>query len=204
VALKKMAERGQRVHSEFRCDLRHGQIRATKQFRRPLRLHLSEQLHGGRLSLFCELAVPTELYDKPVNKFVAGFIGTPPMNFFDGVIKEDHGLVFDEGNFTIAIPEQWKDKIAPYTGKSIVFGARPEDVGSPEAEEVPGAPKVKAKVEVIEPMGSETYLYLNTGTQMFISRVEAHRRCEVGQEMNLAVMMPKAHFFDTQTEEVIV
>ncbi len=151
-----------------------------------------------------QVAPPTDLYDRPANKFVAGFIGTPPMNFFEGVIKNDNGLVFEEDNFAIPIPADWHDKLAPYVGKSVTFGSRPEDIGSPEAEAVEGAPKITAKVDVIEPMGAETYLYLNTGKHTFISRVEAHRKCEVGEQMTLSVMMKKAHFFDGETEKVIV
>ncbi|MCF7853309.1 MAG: sn-glycerol-3-phosphate ABC transporter ATP-binding protein UgpC [Candidatus Pacebacteria bacterium] len=152
-----------------------------------------------------QVAAPTDLYDYPVNKFVAGFIGTPPMNFFEGKIRQDNGsLLFDEDNFTVKIPDDWKDKLAPHTDKPVTFGARPEDIGSPEAEAQEGAPRIRAKIDVMEPMGSETYLYLTTGKQTFISRVEAHRQCEVGQDLDLAVLMRKSHFFDAETEEAIV
>ena len=151
-----------------------------------------------------QVAPPTELYDNPANKFVAGFIGTPPMNFFEGVVHANGGLTFDEGNFTIPMPESWQDALAPYADKPVVFGIRPEDIGSPEAEAREDTPTIRSTVEVLEPMGSETYLYLTTGKHSFVSRVEAHRQCDVGQELGLSLLMDKAHVFDVEDESVIV
>jgi len=154
--------------------------------------------------LIQQVAEPTVLYDNPANKFVAGFIGTPPMNFYEGAItRENGGLVFDEGGFTIPIPTQWQDALSAYADKPIVFGARPEDVGSAQAEGIEGAPRIRAKVDVVEPMGSETYCHLNTGKSTFISRMDAHRECSAGEEMDLAVYLGKSHFFDAETEKTI-
>lgn len=101
-----------------------------------------------------QVAEPLELYDNPCNKFVAGFIGTPPMNFFDGVITNKDGkLTFVEPGFEFAIPDEWKSRLEPYVDKKVTFGIRPEDLGSDEAEKAPDMPKVKAKIEVVEPMG---------------------------------------------------
>ena len=155
--------------------------------------------------LIQQVASPTNLYDTPNNTFVAGFIGTPPMNFFNASIQNQNGkLVVAEQTFTLTIPDEWKDKLADYVDKDVVFGIRPEHVGSPTAESTEGAPKIQASVEVIEPMGSETYLYMNTGTNDFIARVDSHRRCEVGDKIDLAVMMGKAHIFDRETTNFIV
>jgi len=148
---------------------------------------------------------PLNVYDNPINLFVAGFIGTPPMNFFRGVlIKQDGKLVFREDTIEVPMLDEWKDRLEEYVDKPVVFGIRPEDLGSEEAEQTGNQPKVKAKVEVLEPMGSETYLYLDTGTQSFIARVESHRKVTVGQDADLAVMMTKAHVFDGETEQVII
>jgi len=152
-----------------------------------------------------QVAAPTDLYDNPANSFVAGFIGTPPMNFFNGVIESDGGaLAFREETFSVSVPPEWNEKLADYGGKGVVFGIRPEDIGSPGAEAVAGAPKVRATVEVIEPMGSETYLYLNTGSHSFIARVDSHRRCQVGEELELAMHLKKVHIFDPDSAAVIV
>jgi multiple sugar transport system ATP-binding protein len=155
--------------------------------------------------LIQQVASPTELYDNPNNAFVAGFIGTPPMNFFNAHIERRDGkLVLKEDTFALALPDQWKDKLESYADKEVIFGLRPEHVGSPTAESTEGAPKIQASVEVIEPMGSETYLYMNTGTNDFIARVDSHRRCEVGDKLDLAIMLGKAHIFDKETTNLIV
>lgn len=152
-----------------------------------------------------QIDTPLNIYDKPANLFVAGFIGTPPMDFFKGHLrKEGDKLIFNEEFFKIELPQEWKAAASPYIDKQIVFGVRPEDIGSPEAENRPGMPKISAVVEVIEPMGAETYLYLNTGAQSFISRVDAHRKVSVGDKVELAVLLPKTHIFDGTTEKLII
>ncbi len=152
-----------------------------------------------------QVDTPLNVYDRPANIFVAGFIGTPPMNFFRGVVIKENGvLYFKDAETKIRFPDEWKECAEPFIDKKIVFGVRPEDVGSPEAESKPNASKVKAKVEVIEPMGAETYLYLNTGEQSFISRVDAHRKTAVGEDIELSVLMSKAHIFDAATEKIII
>lgn len=154
--------------------------------------------------LIQQVAAPTELYDQPANKFVAGFIGTPPMNFFEGVIKTHGGnLNFHGGTFQIPIPQAWTEVLKDHVGKPVTFGSRPEDIGSNSAKSIADAPIIGATVEVTEPMGSETYVYLTTGDHRFISRVDAHVRAEYGEELKLPVDMKKAHFFDGETEAVI-
>ena len=147
---------------------------------------------------------PLKVYDNPANLFVAGFIGTPPMNSFKGVLGGSGGkLEFKSETVKLDIPDMWKDKAEPYSNKDVVFGIRPEDLGSEEAEQKSDSPRIKAKIEVVEPMGSETYLYLTTGGHSFIARVDSHRKASVGEEISLAVTMKKAHLFDAQTEKAI-
>jgi len=148
---------------------------------------------------------PIQLYDYPVNKFVAGFIGTPPMNFFDGVIVAHDGKIFfREETFEIMLPDSWRVKAEPYINKKVCFGLRPENIGSEQAEREPNPPRIKAKVEVIEPMGSETYIYLETGANSFIAKVEPHKKVAVGDDVYLAVYLPKAHMFDGETENCFI
>lgn len=152
-----------------------------------------------------QVATPTDLYDNPVNIFVAGFIGTPPMNFFEGRVSfnADNPIFEGQSDVVLTLPVEWKQVLEPYDGKSVVFGVRPEDLGSPAAEEIPNVPRIQAKVSVVEPMGSETYLYLVVGDHSFIARVDSHRVCHVGEEISVAVMMKKAHIFDSETTLVI-
>ncbi len=152
-----------------------------------------------------QVAPPLELYDRPVNRFVAGFIGSPPMNFFEGRVEQrDGGLHFNGGPFSVRVREEESSRLAPWAGKPVTFGIRPENiadalyVSSPNPEH-----QFKATVEVVEPMGSEIYLYLRTGEHSFIARMDAHEKAKVDQELSLLLDMKKAHFFDPDSGDAI-
>ena len=148
-----------------------------------------------------QVAEPIALYDSPANKFVAGFIGTPPMNFFEGIVlNRDGKLYFQEDTFEVLLPEEWRARTEQYVNQKVTFGVRPENIGSEQAESAADMPRIKARVEVIEPMGSESYVYLNTGAHSFIAKVEPHRKVEVGDEVCFALYLPKTHMFDGETE----
>ena len=153
-----------------------------------------------------QVAPPMELYDQPANKFVAGFIGSPPMNFFEGTIEQKAGhLVFNEHNGSLQIEDQHASKLTSYVGKDVVFGIRPEDIEDVLNVTNPNpAEQLAAKVEVVEPMGAETFLYLNTGKASFICRMETRNKVEVGKDLSLEFNMKKAHFFDKDTGDAIV
>jgi multiple sugar transport system ATP-binding protein len=154
-----------------------------------------------------QVSDPITLYENPANKFVAGFIGSPPMNFMEGtVIKKENGaFYFREEHFQVKIIEDMLEKISKYEGRKVVFGIRPEDiydklfVGDASPDNT-----ITATVEVIEPMGAETYLYLNTNKHPFIARVDAHEKVEVNQKLEVVFNMSKVHFFDCETEQTIV
>ncbi|MBU3912312.1 MAG: sn-glycerol-3-phosphate ABC transporter ATP-binding protein UgpC [Candidatus Omnitrophica bacterium] len=153
-----------------------------------------------------QVADPIALYDKPVNKFVAGFIGSPPMNFIDGkIIKKDGKLYFTEDGFKVKLVEDMYKKITPYEGKEITFGLRPEDIYDKLfVSDASQDNMVKAVVEMVEPMGAEVFLYIKTNRSSLIARVGGHDKPEVGQDMELVLDMSNAHFFDKNTEESIV
>jgi multiple sugar transport system ATP-binding protein len=155
-----------------------------------------------------QIADPITLYDKPINKFVAGFIGSPPMNFINGVIRKTDGkFFFDEGSFRVKIVDEMVSFIARYENKEIIFGIRPEDIY--DKLFVQGAAPencIVATCEIIEPLGSEVYLYLATPSRRhtFIAKVGAHNKPGINQDMNLVFDMSKVHFFDKNTEKAIV
>jgi len=153
-----------------------------------------------------QVADPIRLYDNPVNKFVAGFIGSPPMNFIEGeIITKDNSLYFNEGTFQVKINEEMYDRLKDYRNKKVCFGIRPEDIH--DKLFIPEAPKeatVQATVEVVEPMGSKTILYLNTGKSSFTAEIGSKEQPEVNQEVELVFDMSKVHFFDNETEKTIV
>ena len=159
-------------------------------------------MKGGKIQ---QSADPLTIYDKPANKFVASFIGTPPISIMTGrIIKKERRYYFDEGKFQVKIVEEMYKDIAPYEGKEIDFGIRAEDVydklfvseASPENV-------VRATCEVVEPLGSEVFLYLNSGKHLFTARVGAHNRPEINRDMDLVFDMSKVHFFDRETEKTI-
>ncbi len=143
---------------------------------------------------------PIQLYDNPVNKFVAGFIGSPPMNFLEGTLGEEDGhMTFTEPQFTVRIPEEKAAKLreAGVSG-SVTMGIRPEDFYDPSfirTDDHDALQDVKARVEIMEPMGAETYLYLTTGSSPIVARVDSHVQADIDEDKTLKVNMKKAHFF---------
>ncbi len=152
-----------------------------------------------------QIADPLTLYEKPVNKFVASFIGSPPMNFMEGkIIKIEDKFYLDEGIFKVKIIDEMFDKIAGYEGKRILFGIRPQDIYDKLfVSDAPPENIVTATVEVVEPMGSEVYVYLNTGKNAFVARMGGHNKPQVNSDMDLVFDMSKVHFFDIQTEMAV-
>ncbi len=153
-----------------------------------------------------QIADPITLYDRPVNKFVAGFIGSPPMNFINGqIIKRNGRYYFDEGRFQVRLVEDMYKRIAPYESREITFGIRPEDIYDKLfVTEASPDNIVKGSVDVIEPLGAEVFLYITAGRSSIIARVGGHDKPEVNQDLELVFDMSKAHFFNKETEEVIV
>jgi len=153
-----------------------------------------------------QIADPLTVYDKPVNKFVAGFIGTPPMNFLNGkIIKKDSKFYFDEGRIRVKLVDQMMDKVVRYVGKEVVFGVRSEDIYDKLfVSEAPPENVATLSCEVVEPMGSEVYLHLSTGKHRLIAKVGGHNKPQINQDMDVVFDMNKIHFFDKDTEKTII
>ena len=152
-----------------------------------------------------QVGTPNDLYHSPCNQFVAGFIGSPQMNFVDVTInKTDSGMTATFGNTTIAIPEGKTAPLADYVGKEIVMGIRPEDIHDDQAflSTYPNA-SVEAYVEVTEMMGAETYLYLQIEGIPFTARVNARSTTQAKDTVKLGFDVNRMHFFDKETELVI-
>lgn len=154
---------------------------------------------------------PLQLYNHPQNMFVAGFIGSPPMNFFKGrLVGEGNKLKFVEDNaagsaIEITLDDRLSRIGAAYKDKAIVFGIRPEDIADIlEITNPDPATCIKAQIEVAEPMGSETYLYLDTGGHSFIARVHSNAKFEIGNQAEVCIKLERAHLFDPETEKVLV
>jgi multiple sugar transport system ATP-binding protein len=148
-----------------------------------------------------QVDTPLKIYERPVNRFVAGFIGTPPMNMVEGTITgEGEALSFEgPGGLKLPVPRGQGAALAACRGKPVVLGVRPEDIGAPAVEQMADAPRLRATVDVVELMGSESYVYLNLGGSKLVCRMDAHRPLKIGETITPAVGMPRAHFFDAQT-----
>lgn len=153
-----------------------------------------------------QIADPITLYDKPVNKFVAGFIGSPPMNFIVGrILKSNNKFFFTDDSFRVRIVEDMYDKISPYEEKDVIFGIRPEDIYDKLfAIQASSDNTVKAIIDVVEPLGAEVFLYITAGKSSFIARVGGNNRSEIGQDLDVVFDMASVHFFDKDTEETII
>jgi len=152
-----------------------------------------------------QLDTPQRLYDYPANTFVAGFIGTPPMNFFPAtLVQEDGELYVDGGTFRVQVPPARRDVYRAYSNREVIFGVRPEDCHSDQFVP-PGVreARVRAKIDVVELMGAEIYLWCMTGSKVFVSRVDPRTRVEPGDEMDVVMNKDHMQLFDPQTEMAI-
>ncbi|MGW8225457.1 MAG: ABC transporter ATP-binding protein [Anaerolineales bacterium] len=152
-----------------------------------------------------QIDTPQNLYDDPDNLFVAGFIGSPAMNFFPATLQQSDGkLVVDADSFVLDIPEDRKAAYQDHVGKPIIFGIRPEDIINPEfAPRGITAQPVDTKVDITELMGNEIFLFLKAGKHDFVARVDPRTKVTIGQDMQLVFNMENMHIFDRETEKAI-
>ncbi len=151
-----------------------------------------------------QVGAPKEIYDHPENMFVAGFIGTPPMNFITGKVGKD--AIFKAAEHTVKVPEDKMEMIKENNmlDKEIVLGIRPEDIHDEKIvmDTYPGA-VLTIKVDVAELLGSETNIYTTVNESNICAVVNARANIGIGDEMKLALDMNKAHFFNPETELVL-
>jgi len=154
-----------------------------------------------------QVDTPQNLYDFPCNMFVAGFIGSPQMNFIDAILKKDgNGYYLEVGADKLIIPaDKAKEILEEYIDKQVKFGVRPEDIYDDEKfkAEYPGA-IVETNVEVSELMGSEVYLYLNYADVTLTARVAPTTKSRTGDNIKVAFDMNNIHLFDVETELTIL
>ncbi|WP_027409888.1 ABC transporter ATP-binding protein [Anoxybacteroides tepidamans] len=150
-----------------------------------------------------QVGTPKEVYEKPENIFVGGFIGSPAMNFLKGTLQDGKFVI---GDVTIGVPEG-KMKVLReqgYVGKEVVLGIRPEDFhDEPVFIEASQNTKITAHVEVAELLGAETMIYSQISGQEIVARIDARTEIRPGERIDLALDMNKAHFFDIETEKRI-
>jgi len=165
-------------------------------------LTMADKIVVMKLGIIQQIGGPLELYNEPNNKFVAGFIGSPPMNFMImDIIAEGKQLYAVEGAFRLKLSAEHSKLLASYVGKKVTFGVRPEDVKfSPAAI---ADETINGKVSVIEPLGSETHIYVTTGLHQIVGKIEPSVRLAVDADVHLIPNMDKVKFFDYETELAI-
>ncbi len=154
-----------------------------------------------------QISAPQNLYDNPVNLFVATFVGTPQMNTIVGTVVDEGGVTYIEfGESRIALPDSKgrKPEVLAYVGKEVILGVRPENIHDEEMylSQYPDA-IVDADVEVVEPMGNENYLYLVCEGRNFTARVSNRSTARNGDKIKVAFETSRVHLFDKDTERTI-
>jgi len=150
-----------------------------------------------------QVDTPQMLYTNPSNIFVAGFIGSPAMNFFDGtLIAEGEALTVDAGAVSIKIDPAHAAAFRSHAGKEVILGIRPEDIHDSRYQPAGISPwELEANVDVVEQMGNEVVVYLNEKGASFISRMDPRCDAEVGDRLKIAVNIDNIHLFDPATRE---
>jgi multiple sugar transport system ATP-binding protein len=168
---------------------------------------MGDRIAVMRDGILQQLDTPQNLYDHPTNMFVAGFIGSPSMNFFPSTLEQSgQDLLIKGEGFQLKVPPQYRQALAPQVGKPITFGLRPEDIADVRMEpNADPASVVPVTVDVVEPMGSEIYLYLVTsGGQQFVARVDPMTKVQPGEKLQVTFDMSKMHAFDQTTQQTLM
>ncbi len=152
-----------------------------------------------------QIDTPQRLYDLPDNVFVAGFIGSPAMNFFEATVMQENGdLLVDTGAFRIKAPESKKEVWRQIAGKRAILGVRPEDIHDHEYAPPGITPaQVEATVDVTELMGNEVFLYLKSGQQEYVARVDPRTKARIGHSETVIMNTENMHLFDGESEQAI-
>lgn len=171
------------------------------------RIAVLKPLAGGgpeTLSLQ-QCASPRDLYNKPANVFVAGFIGSPSMNFFDAtLINEDGNYYVDTGDFRLRVPDSKRKAVQSSSGREVIFGIRPEHIHAAQfaPRGIEAAP-LKGLIDVVELLGHELHMYVKSGGSNYVATVDTRLNARVTDTVDLMVDMSQMHLFDKDTEVAI-
>jgi len=149
---------------------------------------------------------PQSLYDLPVNVFVAGFIGSPAMNFFNAkLVRGDGGMQIDTGSFKVSVPSDKAKVYEDHIDKDVIFGIRPEDIHDTQFTPPGIQPAdVHADVQVVEPMGNELILYLKAAGDTFVSRMDPRSQAIVNESKKVVFNMDNIHLFETTGDQLAI
>jgi multiple sugar transport system ATP-binding protein len=157
--------------------------------------HRIAVMKSGKLQ---QVGTPLEVYERPANLFVAGFIGTPPMNFIPAMLT-DGGATLAASGFKLPVPDAWRAVASE--GRKVVVGIRPENVRGSARGEMGATARVQARVDFVEPLGHEVIVHTRVGDDPVVAKVDPHRAPEMGSEMDLELELEALHLFDAATEQ---
>ncbi|HBT38654.1 MAG: Carbohydrate ABC transporter ATP-binding protein, CUT1 family [Thermotoga sp. 50_1627] len=153
-----------------------------------------------------QIGTPYEVYNKPANTFVAGFIGSPAMNFLNAVVvAESGGIWIKTSGFKVKVIKEHEPILEPWIDKEVIFGIRPENIFdklfaiAPQPENT-----ITGTVDVVEPLGSETLLHVTCGEDSLVARVDPRTRAKEGEKIDLVFDMNTIHVFDRETQKAIL
>lgn len=203
-----------RVHMRFELNKIHRELEATIIYvthDQIEALTLGDRLVLMKDGIVQQIGDPRTMYNRPANVFVAGFIGSPSMNFLDGKLDAENGsLWLDLDAFRLQVPPAAKN-LDDYIDKNIIVGFRPEDISDKDRAGFASTGNVMtARIDVIEPIGSEELLYVSAGKHTFVAEIQeisggtSKKRALVEKEIELAFNMDKLHLFDPETENAIL
>ncbi len=149
--------------------------------------------------LINQVDTPINLYNKPVNQFVAGFLGSPAMNFLSGKVSEKNGLMFESNNyeFKFNLTHEQKNYLKNNVGQELTIGIRPEDISAEKNSDK--SIELESELDVIEPMGNETFIYFEIGKTQFIARVKPLNDLKVGKKVKLFIDPNRVYMFDNNS-----
>jgi multiple sugar transport system ATP-binding protein len=152
-----------------------------------------------------QVGTPMEVYNQPLNQFVAGFIGSPPMNFLDARLVQDNGTLKVDFNGTrLPLPADKGKQVESYANKEVVLGIRPEDVLPESNLQGRNLVPLKATVDVVETLGAEVILELSSHGQAFTARMDPQMRARMHDEISVYFDMARCHLFDSRSEQAIL
>ena len=198
-----------RVHTRAEIKKLHARLQTTTVY--VTHDQVEAMTMGDRIVVMNEGVVqqvdtPLNLYERPANLFVAGFIGSPSMNFLRARLEDRNGRVEVAANgLRLPVPADLTPHVREWLGQEVVFGIRPEDIGDRALQ--PDAPPewtVRGMVDVHEPLGSDIILYVTVGDQQVIARVDAHSQAQMGRPAEIVFNMRKMHLFNPQTTMAIL
>jgi multiple sugar transport system ATP-binding protein len=155
-----------------------------------------------------QVDTPLQIYRYPANRFVAGFIGSPPMNFVDARVEgQGEAIYVKAAGFRVKVDDARAPQLREYVGKEVVFGIRPSDIYDkhlPGAVDATSDNSVQVEVEVIEPMGAECVLYVNCGGDDMVVNLDSATAAKERQPLDVIFDMSKSHVFDKETEVTVI